>query len=77
MLSRETESKRIPLLPNRSIEGNSLRRRAISISLPPLNSLNHYLRAALPAQGHTDTEMEMVCFGNSFEMYAGAFFRDR
>lgn len=50
----------------------------ISMSLPPMMSLNHALGAEAPAGkpigGPTDSRMKMVCIGNSFGMYPDSFF---
>lgn len=51
-----------------------LKAAGFSLALPPMASLNHTLRAAIGAQGRPDTSMKMVCVGNSFGMYADAFF---
>ena len=43
----------------------------ISLALPPMASLNHFLGAA---EVKVDAGMKMVCVGNSFGMYPEAFF---
>jgi len=48
---------------------NFLKAAGISLALPQLASLDHYLRAAPAKSG-----MKMVCVGNSFGMYPGKFF---
>ncbi len=52
-----------------------LKAAGISLALPPMLSLDHYLGAAeLKAAPKVDAGMKMVCVGNSFGMYPGEFF---
>lgn len=50
-----------------------LKAAGISLALPHMGSLNHYLGAA-ETKKKVDAGMKMVCVGNSFGMYPEAFF---
>lgn len=46
----------------------------ISIALPPMLSLTHAVYGEEPVTDRPDTQMKMVCIGNSFGMYPQEFF---
>ncbi|MGY8750312.1 MAG: DUF1552 domain-containing protein [Pirellulales bacterium] len=62
------------------VETNQTERRTflkaagVSLALPPLLSLDHHLGAAEPTFTWPQSQMKMVCVGNSFGMYPGEFF---
>ena len=62
------------------VETNQTERRTflkaagVTLALPPLLSLDHHLGAAEPTFIWPQSQMKMVCVGNSFGMYPGEFF---